>query len=154
MKLKNCWARRHMTPSQFMVYDAMYHMTRPPDRLCFSSILGVANKTSLGRDTVIKCIKELVESGWLISDPDSSVRWKNTGRWANNRYTVVTHDEFKGGCPPLKYDPDTGENVYPSADWTTVSKVSTRTESKISTRTESKVSTTTVSKVSTQALDS
>lgn len=111
-----CWARRHMTPLEFMVYDAMFHMASPPDRLCFSSINGVANRTSLGRDSVIKCMKSLVAKGWLIPDPDQSVRWQNTGRWANNRYIVVTHDNFKGVCPPLKYDPETGENMWPASD--------------------------------------
>jgi hypothetical protein len=137
-----CFARRHLTPSQYMVYDAMFRMAPPPNRLCFGTILTIANNTSLGRDTVIKAIRNMVSLGWLVPD-EPIVRWSNTGRWANHRYTVVTHDAYKGGtCPPLKYDPETGENVNPDLRRCAVtgSEVSTRTVSKVSTRTGSEVS--------------
>ncbi len=103
-----------------MVYDAMLHMgKKPPDephavRVCYATILTIANKTSLGRDRIIENINRLVGLGWLIPD-DPGMRWRN-GRWANNRYLVLDHEQYSQGarpCPPLKYDTKTGENLAP-----------------------------------------
>src|SRR6266851_9139939 len=97
-----CYARRHLTPSQFMVYDAMLHMgKKPPDephavRVCYATILTIANKTSLGRDRIIENINRLVGLGWLIPD-DPGMRWRN-GRWANNRYLVLDHEQYSQGA--------------------------------------------------------
>jgi hypothetical protein len=117
-----CYARRHLTPSQFMVYDAMFHMAKRPVlddraavRVCYATILTIANKTSLGRDRIIDNIKELVALRWLIPD-DPGMRWKN-GRWANNRYLVLDHEQYRQRaavpCPALKYDTETGQNLMP-----------------------------------------
>jgi hypothetical protein len=103
-----------MTPVQFIVYDSMLHFAAPPDRLFFSTIIGIANNTNLCKDTVTKTLEELVMKGWLVPDPDNVRRWKNTGRWANFRYTVITHKQHEGPCPPLKYDPETGRLLVPS----------------------------------------
>jgi hypothetical protein len=148
-------ARRHMTPVQFMVYDSMLHFAAPPDRLFFSTIIGVANNTNLCKDTVDKTIKELVTLGWLIPDPDNTKRFRNTGRWANFRYTVVTHEQHKADCPSWKYDPETGKNLTPAKrrGGYTVPTASDRTYPTASDRTYPTASESTYPTASEQALE-
>jgi hypothetical protein len=115
-KLK-CWARRHITPSQYVTYDTMRHLRgkAPNPPVCYATILKISNNSNLSRATTINNIQALLESGWVIPAPDAFERWNNSGRWASKQYLVRedTHDHC-ATCPPFKYDLETGENLAPS----------------------------------------
>ena len=119
-----CHVRRHLTPSEFMTYDAMRAMAKEDDHgelICYAKKITIANHTSLGENQTGNNIKALVEKGWLL--PEDKVRWR-AGRWANNRYIVLEHADYEklalqhmgpyAGCPPFRYDAKTGEHLLPS----------------------------------------
>jgi hypothetical protein len=114
-----CHVRRHLTPSQFMTYDAMRAMAKEDDcgdLICYAKKTTISNHTSLRVNQTGDNIKALVEKGWLV--PEDKVRWR-AGRWANNRYLVREHADYEKQalhheegytlCPPFKYDAKTGE---------------------------------------------
>jgi hypothetical protein len=112
-----CFARRHMTPSQYVTYDAMRHMRgkAPNPPVCYAPIWKISNHSGLGRDTTIENIKSLLASGWLMPAPDSFERFDNTGQWVSKQYVLRedVHDHCPA-CPPFKYDDETGKNLAPS----------------------------------------
>jgi hypothetical protein len=107
----SCFARRHMTPSQYVTYDAMIHMrgSAPNPPVCYAPIWKIANHSGLGRGTTINNIKALLDAGWLIPAPDSFERWSNSGRWVSKHYVFRenVHDHCVE-CPAFKYDNETG----------------------------------------------
>ena len=116
---RKCWARRHMTPSQYVTYDTMRHLRgkAPNPPVCYAPIWRIANNSGLGRGTTLNNIKALLASGWLIPAPHSFERWTNSGRWVSKQYLLLddTHDHCSA-CPPYKYDFETGENLAPEDD--------------------------------------
>lgn len=116
--LRQCHARRHMTASVFMTYDAILAMAKsspsydPSDPLFFyGKVSTVANHNNRSRDIEHANIKILVTGGWLYPDEDQS-RWK-AGQWGTRRYQVIEHDCYakEQSCPPLRYDPKTGNRI-------------------------------------------
>jgi hypothetical protein len=116
-----CNERRHLTPSQFMTYNAMRAMCVQPDEhgnlICYAQKHNIVNHTSIGMTQNGENIAALVEKGWLI--PQEKERWKK-GRWANNRYIVIEHAGWEQAhpdqCPPFKYDVKSGENMLRVTD--------------------------------------
>jgi hypothetical protein len=121
-----CHPRRHLTPSQFMTYDAMRAMAKEDDLgdlVCYAQLITITNRTSIGKTQNAENIKALVAKGWVI--PQDKVRWR-AGRWANNKYTVLEHADYEQKafdhedpyvmCPPFKFNEKTGENLKPIAD--------------------------------------
>lgn len=127
-----CHPRRHMTPSQFMTYDAMRGMAKKPELkaggviyphlVCYAQLITITNHTSLGKNQNRDNIKALIEKGWLI--PEDKIRWRQ-GLWANNRYAVLEHSDYEAkaqqhegwqysACPSFKFEAHTGENLKPA----------------------------------------
>jgi hypothetical protein len=103
-----------------MTYDAMRAMCVQPDEhgnlICYAQKHNITNHTSIGMTQTGENVAALVELGWLV--PQEKERWKK-GRWANNRYIVLEHDEWVRAhheCPPFKYDVVTGQNLLPATD--------------------------------------
>ncbi|MGB6250489.1 MAG: hypothetical protein WBF54_15340 [Terriglobales bacterium] len=134
----HCHARRHMTPSQFMTYDAMKAMAKKPpfparpgaiihvDFVCYGQLITITNRTSIGKNQNRDNIKALVKMGWLIPiEEEGKPRWKS-GRWANNKYIVLDHEQYERRalrhedgyvrCPGFKFNEMTGENLTPLTD--------------------------------------
>jgi hypothetical protein len=128
-----CNERRHLTPSQYMVYNAMRaiaesgkHKRPRKDGLlvCSAKETTIANHTSIGRSQIRVNIKALVEKGWLEPlrdiETDRQRRWRK-GIWASNQYVIIVHDEYERRaqrrqrpyefCPAARYVYDTGAPV-------------------------------------------
>jgi len=120
---RHCHARRHLTPSQYMTYDAMRAMAKAekndPLLTCYAKVTTIVDRTSVGRTQTIENIKALVTKGWLI--PRDKIRWK-AGQFGNNHYVVLDHDDYARYaarreddryefCPPFQYDAKTGEKL-------------------------------------------
>jgi len=72
-----CHARRHMTPSQFMTYDAMRAMAKDDghgSRVCYARLTTITNHTRIGRSQNRDNISALESLGWLMQEPRS--RWR------------------------------------------------------------------------------
>lgn len=117
-----CHARRHMTASVFMTYDAILAMaksspTYDPSNgsgvIFYGRVSTIANHTNRSRKTEFDNIKILIRDGWLRPDGEQS-RWK-AGQWGTCRYSVCEHEEYLAdyltSCPALKYDPQTGKRI-------------------------------------------
>lgn len=122
-----CHERRHMTPSQFMTYDAMRAMAEKPALktdgrpnygyiVCYARLTTITNHTSISRNTNRANIEALKEMGWLEEEPRS--RWRG-GRFGSNHYLVVSHEEYQRRalehtppykrCPVFKFEAHTGK---------------------------------------------
>jgi hypothetical protein len=160
MAEQKCWARRHLTPSQYVTYDTMRHLRgkAPNPPICYASILKIANNSGLGRDTTINNIQAMLTSGWLTPAPDSFERWSNNGRWVSRQYLLRddTHDHC-ADCPLYKYNLETGENVAPNPPSSAFDRVEIlrhRPRRELSTPTVSKVADVPCRELSTQGVRS
>jgi len=128
-----CHERRHMTPSQFMTYDAMramaesLHKNGPyEDRVFYARLTTLTNHTSLSRNQNRKNIDDLIALGWVI--PEERNRFRG-GRFGTQRYRVLTHEQYERhrlrhdvtalgyvykACPDFKYEAATGKILRPS----------------------------------------
>ncbi len=119
-KPMTCHERRHLTPSQFMTYDAMRaccgnNRDAQGNRICFAQLTTLSNLTGLSVNQNRDNVRALTEAGWVLADqtPDEQNRWK--GKWSNNRYVVFDHDGRQrhliltgqpAACPPFPYSKD------------------------------------------------
>ena len=111
-----CFARRHMTPSEYWTWDAMRHMKGKQDSdtpgVCNANLATICNHTNQSRSNVWRNIQSLLASGWLSYAPGEQRRFKDTGRMAARQYILRTdlHDHVPG-CPPWMFDPQTHDQV-------------------------------------------
>jgi hypothetical protein len=108
-----CSARRHMSASAFMTYDAM--------RACIGNNRGangleywrgphlLANLNDRNVDSEKSGLKELESLGWIVKLNKGRKRFDVNGRLDPDRYRVLTHEEWmyhegkRKECPPAKY---------------------------------------------------
>jgi hypothetical protein len=114
-----CHARRHMTASEFMTYDAMNAMANRDSGLCFASLVTIANHTNRSVKTEQVNVAALLKKGWLELEEKS--RRRPGGEFTTNKYTVLKHDTllraeqalqhtiYPDFCPLFKYDTVTGK---------------------------------------------
>src|SRR5260370_33838827 len=106
MAEQKCWARRHLTPSQYVTYDTMRHLRgkAPNQPVCYATVLKISNNSGMGKSTTENNIKSLLAAGWLGPAPESFERWANTRRWVSKQYLLRddTHDHGANG-PPYNY---------------------------------------------------
>ncbi len=119
---ETCVARRHMRPAMFMTYAAMVAACKskpgyePGDPLIFwGQEHTLANLNNRNKHQESDAIDALKKAGWIVSLESEQGRFKK-GQWTSKQYRVLEHDEYvatHGGCPPLRYDPLTGEKLIP-----------------------------------------
>jgi hypothetical protein len=105
----------------FVTYDAMLAMCKsdkegilPGEPLIFwGSEKKLANMNNRSAQQESEALDALEKAGWIVAVDDGKPRWKK-GRWTTRQYRVLEHDEYMaahGGCPPLRYDEETGEKL-------------------------------------------
>ena len=114
---KRCYAYRHMSPGEFVVYNVMvaYATTARHSRegdevkgpLLFESAIrpALCNATNLPENTVTRHRDRLKSLGWLIEVQKK--KRKSDGKWQPAVYRVLTHEEFiathPDSCPGDSY---------------------------------------------------
>jgi hypothetical protein len=120
-----CHARRHMSATLYMTYDAILAMAKSgqytPDAplVFYGRISTVANHTGRSRQTESDNMSRLVSMRWLLPLDDKQPQQEDSGRWRPHMYRVVEHELYvkamklagKASCKPFQYDPETGERV-------------------------------------------
>jgi hypothetical protein len=128
-----CHARRHMD-AEFRVYDAMMAMAisgwnkaqatgQWPDGrawketdplICYAKEYTLANATDLSTAQVANLIGKLEADKWAIPTTDKQRR-RAGGVFTTFAYVMIPHEEYvpsnPGKCPPLRYNPATGEKL-------------------------------------------
>ncbi|HTQ59572.1 MAG TPA: hypothetical protein VMI32_05080 [Candidatus Solibacter sp.] len=116
-KSEDCYAVRHMTASEFVVYDTMLAFAIAGRKarggegpLIFKTALKptLANAVNRSINSISEAKDSLVEAGWLRLIREGIRR--DDGRQAPNEYEVIKHEQFAashpGSCPLYDYCPD------------------------------------------------